>query len=79
MGPGPGRLAGLERSGQGAGEPDGAIRAHRPLPGDSTCPPRALGYQPVMDYRDDQIGIRANSLGALLVWRLVLPRPAPGR
>ena len=28
---------------------------------------RALGYQPVMDYRDDQLGIQASTGGALLV------------
>ncbi len=30
-------------------------------------PARALGYRPVMDYRADQLGIQANSHGALLV------------
>ena len=30
-------------------------------------PARALGYSPVMDYRDDQLGIQANTQGALLV------------
>ena len=30
-------------------------------------PARALGYSPVMDYRGDQLGIQANSQGALLV------------
>jgi hypothetical protein len=30
-------------------------------------PARALGYQPVMDYRADQLGIQASSGGALLV------------
>jgi hypothetical protein len=30
-------------------------------------PARALGYSPVMDYRADQLGIQANSQGALLV------------
>ena len=30
-------------------------------------PARALGYHPVMDYRDDQLGIQANTGGAILV------------
>ncbi len=42
-------------------------------------PARALGYQPVMDYRDDQLGIQANTSGAILVegtWYCpALPRP----
>ena len=37
------------------------------LPQRFHLPARALGYQPVMDYRDDQPGIQANSQGALLV------------
>ena len=37
------------------------------LPGRFHLPARALGYSPVMDYRDDQLGIQANSQGALLV------------
>ena len=37
------------------------------LPGRFHLPARALGYKPVMDYRDDQLGIQANSQGALLV------------
>ena len=37
------------------------------LPQPIPPPARALGYQPVMDYRDDQLGIQANSGGALLV------------
>ena len=56
-----------------------AARGHKPgwlgydraytqaLPGRFHLPARALGYQPVMDYRDDQLGIQANSQGALLV------------
>ncbi len=56
-----------------------AARGHKPgWPGyDRACtqalpqrfhlPARALGYQPVMDYRDDQLGIQANTGGALLV------------
>jgi len=37
------------------------------LPGRFHLPARALGYKPVMDYRDDQLGIQANTGGALLV------------
>jgi hypothetical protein len=37
------------------------------LPGRFHLPVRALGYSPVMDYRADQLGIQANSQGALLV------------
>jgi hypothetical protein len=56
-----------------------AARGHKPgwlgydraytqaLPQRFHLPARALGYQPVMDYRDDQLGIQANTQGALLV------------
>ena len=37
------------------------------LPERFHLPARALGYHPVMDYRDDQLGIQANRQGALLV------------
>ena len=37
------------------------------LPDRFHLPARALGYSPVMDYRDDQLGIQANTEGALLV------------
>ena len=37
------------------------------LPERFHLPARALGYHPVMDYRDDQLKIQANSQGALLV------------
>jgi hypothetical protein len=37
------------------------------LPRKFHLPARALGYQPVMDYRADQLGIQATSGGALLV------------
>ncbi len=37
------------------------------LPERFHLPARALGYQPVMDYRADQLGIQANTSGALLV------------
>ena len=55
-----------------------AARGHKPgwpgydraytqaLPGRFHLPARALGCHPVMDYRDDQLGIQANSQGALL-------------
>ena len=53
------------------------------LPGRSHLPARALGYQPVMDYRDDQLGIQANTGGAILVeetWYCpALPEPADHR
>ena len=56
-----------------------AARGHKPgwlgydraytqaLPGRFHLPARALGYQPVMDYRDDQLGIQATTGGAILV------------
>jgi len=56
-----------------------AARGHRPgplgydraytqaLPERFHLPARALGYRPVMDYRSDQLGIQANTGGALLV------------
>jgi len=37
------------------------------LPERFHLPARALGYQPVMDYRADQLGIQANTSGAILV------------
>jgi len=37
------------------------------LPGRFHLPARALGYHPVMDYRDDQLGIQASTGGAILV------------
>jgi hypothetical protein len=55
-----------------------AARGHKPgwlgfdraytqaLPERFHLPARALGYQPVMDYRDDQLGIQASTGGALL-------------
>jgi hypothetical protein len=49
------------------------------LPGRFHLPARALGYRPVMDYRADQLGIQANTGGALLVegsWHCpALPEP----
>ena len=56
-----------------------AARGHKPgwlgydraytqaLPGRFHLPARALGYSPVMDYRDDQLGIQASTGGAILV------------
>ena len=56
-----------------------AARGHKPgwlgydraytqaLPGRFHLPARALGYSPVMDYRIDQLGIQANTGGAILV------------
>jgi hypothetical protein len=56
-----------------------AARGHKPgwlgydraytqaLPARFHLPARALGYKPVMDYRDDQLGIQANTSGAILV------------
>jgi len=56
-----------------------AARGHKPgwlgydractqaLPGRFHLPARALGYSPVTDYRDDQLGIQASTGGALLV------------
>ena len=56
-----------------------AARGHKPgwlgydraytqaLPERFHLPARALGYQPVMDYRDDQLGIQASTGGAILV------------
>jgi hypothetical protein len=37
------------------------------IPARFHLPARALGYSPVMDYRADQLGIQANTQGALLV------------
>jgi hypothetical protein len=37
------------------------------LPGRFHLPARALGYHPVMDYRDGQLGIQASTGGAILV------------
>jgi len=49
------------------------------LPRRFHLPARALGYQPVMDYRADQLGIQANTGGAILVegtWYCpALPQP----
>ena len=70
-------LASIAARGHQPGWP-GYDRAYtQALPGRFHLPARALGYKPVMDYRDDQPGIQANTGGAILVGRnLVLPRPA---
>jgi hypothetical protein len=60
-------LASLAARGHKTG-PLGYDRAYtQALPERFCLPARALGYQPVMDYRSDQLGIQANSSGALLV------------
>ncbi len=47
--------------------PLGFDRAYtQALPERFHLPARALGYQPVMDYRADQLGIQANTGGAIL-------------
>ena len=42
-------------------------RLYPGAPGRFHLPARALGYRPVMDYRADQLGIQANTGGAILV------------
>ena len=60
-------LASIAARGHKAGWP-GYDRAYtQALPERFHLPARALGYQPVMDYRDDQLGIQANTGGAILV------------
>jgi hypothetical protein len=60
-------LASVTSRGHPAGFP-GADRAYSAaMPGRFHLPARALGYHLVMDYRADQLGIQANSGGALLV------------
>jgi hypothetical protein len=82
---------GEDPGGTGARVLASAARGHKPgwlgydraytqaLPERFHRPARALGYQPVMDYRADQLGIQANTGGALLVegtWYCpALPRP----
>src|SRR5271169_2914591 len=59
-------LASVAARGHKTGWP-GFDRAYtQALPERFHLPARALGYHPVMDYRDDQLGIQANSQGALL-------------
>ena len=60
-------LASAAARGHKAGWP-GYDRAYTAaLPGRFQLPARALGYRPVMDYRIDQLGIQANTGGAILV------------
>ena len=68
-----------------------AARGHQPgwpgydraytqaLPGRFHLPARALGYHPVMDYRDDQLGIQANTSGASWSREPGTAPPCPGR
>jgi hypothetical protein len=59
-------LASAAARGHKAG-PLGYDRAYTAaLPSRFHLPARALGYSPVMDYRDDQLGIQANTGGAIL-------------
>ena len=60
-------LASVAARGHKTGWP-GYDRAYtQALPGRFHLPARALGYSPVMDYRADQLGIQANTGGAILV------------
>ena len=60
-------LASIAARGHKAGWP-GYDRAYtQALPARFHLPARALGYKPVMDYRIDQLGIQANTGGAILV------------
>jgi hypothetical protein len=60
-------LASIAARGHQPGWP-GYDRAYtQALPGRFHLPARALGYKPVMDYRADQLGIQANTGGAILV------------
>jgi hypothetical protein len=60
-------LASLAARGHKTG-PLGYDRAYtQALPERFHLPARALGYRPVMDYRADQLGIQANTGGAILV------------
>ena len=49
------------------------------LPGRFHLPARALGYQPVMDYRDDQLGIQANTRERCWSRAPGTAPPCPGR
>jgi len=60
-------LASIAARGHQPGWP-GYDRAYtQALPARFRLPARALGYKPVMDYRDDQPGIQASTGGAILV------------
>jgi hypothetical protein len=60
-------LASAAARGHKAGWPGYDRACTQALPGRFHLPARALGYQPVMDYRDDQPGIQADTGGAILV------------
>ena len=60
--------------------PLGFDRAYtQALPEHFHLPARALGYQPVMDYRADQPGIQADAGGAILAEGTWSARPCPAR
>ena len=59
-------LASVAARGHKTGWPGYDRACTQALPERFHLPVRALGYHPVMDYRDDQLGIQANSQGALL-------------
>ena len=60
-------LASAAARGHKTGWPGHDRACTQALPGRFHLPARALGYSPVMDYRDDQLGIQAGTGGALLV------------
>jgi hypothetical protein len=60
-------LASVAARGHKAGWPGCDRACTQALPGRFHLPARALGYHSVMDYRDDQLGIQANTGGAILV------------
>ncbi|HYA51438.1 MAG TPA: hypothetical protein VEG33_09725, partial [Streptosporangiaceae bacterium] len=60
-------LASVAARGHKTGWPGYDRACTQALPGRFHLPARALGYRPVMDYRDDQPGIQAGTGGALLV------------
>ncbi len=60
-------LASAAARGHKAGWPGYDRACTQALPGRFHLPARALGYSPVMDYRGDQLGIQANTGGAILV------------
>ena len=59
-------LASIASRGHKTGWPGYDRACTQALPDRFHLPARALGYSPVMDYRDDQPGIQANAQGALL-------------
>ncbi len=60
-------LASVAARGHKAGWPGYDRACTAAVPGRFQLPARALGYRPVMDYRIDQLGIQANTGGAILV------------